>query len=439
MKRTLQEELEKIHGITYGKEVISESFLNNILSKVGLKKKDDPKKADLVSKDIEDFYSTLETAVDKGGLSQQQMGSMGFQKEVESMQIGLTLLGYTLPRFGIDGLFGPETASAVKEFTSDYNEEINEGAAELRDTLDDLGYDEKGSELTSGGQITNEISGIVSNILKDYADTKPNVKVVVTAGNDRFHHNLSYKSKHADGQAVDLVLKPYNSANAAAFIEILKKYKSQDAKFSFLDEYTSPSKSSTGGHFHLQYGAGVAVGKPSGKTTGASLTIATPEMLTKLIELLKSKNIEDEDLKQYLDPVVLAGGVTDSTFYGKLLENLGAPVTEENLKFLYAWRQAEGSGGKFNPFNTTWNLPDSVSVNKDGVKSYKSIEDGMAATIKTLRKSTYVCIVNGLKNDIGADEIAKCESLKTWGTGDLVSKVLRGYNTGASPKIKSLA
>ena len=67
MKKTLQEELERIHGITYGKEVMTEGFLDNILSKVGLKKKDDPKKADLVSKDVEQLYSTLEDAVSKGG------------------------------------------------------------------------------------------------------------------------------------------------------------------------------------------------------------------------------------------------------------------------------------------------------------------------------------------------------------------------------------
>jgi len=147
MKKTLQEELERIHGITYGKEVMTEGFLDNILSKVGLKKKDDPKKADLVSKDVEQLYSTLEDAASKGGLSQQQKGSMGFQKEVESMQIGLTLLGYTLPKYGIDGLFGPETASAVSKFTSENVEKLNEDASELRSTLDDLGYDEKGNEL----------------------------------------------------------------------------------------------------------------------------------------------------------------------------------------------------------------------------------------------------------------------------------------------------
>jgi hypothetical protein len=334
-------------------------------------------------------------------------------------------------------LFGPETASVVSKFTTDNVEGLKESASELRGTLDDLGHDEKGNELTSGGQITDEISGIVSDVLKDYAEVKPKVKIVVTAGNDNFHKGS--KSRHTTGQAVDLVLKPYNSENAKAFMNVLNKYKSKDGKFSYIDEYTNPSPGATGPHFHLQYGAGKAVGGPSGGSSSVSMTTATPEMLTKLIELLKAKNIEDNDIKQYLDPTVLAGGVTDSSFYAKLLENLGAPVSEENLKFLYAWRQAEGSGGTFNPFNTTWDLPGSVSVNSHGVKSYETIEDGMVATLKTLRKTTYSCIVNGLKNDIGADKIAKCESLKTWGTGDLVAQVVRGYNSGSSPKIKPLS
>ena len=50
MKKTLREELERIHTLTYGKKVIEEQgFLDNLLTKVGLKKDekkvDDPKKA----------------------------------------------------------------------------------------------------------------------------------------------------------------------------------------------------------------------------------------------------------------------------------------------------------------------------------------------------------------------------------------------------------
>ena len=62
--------------------------------------------------------------------------------------------------------------------------------------------------------------------------------------------------------------------------------------------------------------------------------------------------------------------------------------------------------------------------NKVGVKNYSTPNYGIEATVKTLLLRYYTCIVDGLKNDIGADKISKCESLKTWGTGDLVSRVL---------------
>jgi len=78
-------------------------------------------------------------------------------------------------------------------------------------------------------------------------------------------------------------------------------------------------------------------------------------------------------------------------------------------------------------------------MNSHGVQNYVSLEDGMIATLKTLKNGFYDCIVNGLKNDIGAAQIAKCPSLKTWGTGSLVAKVVKSYESGSSPNIKSLA
>jgi hypothetical protein len=121
MKNNLTEELQKIHSITYGENiVIEEGFLDNILRKIGLKKEEDPRKGDFASTDIQQFYQTLEEAANNGGLSQQRMGSMEYQKGVESMQIGLILLGIPLPKYGVDGLFGPETSSAVSQFINTY-------------------------------------------------------------------------------------------------------------------------------------------------------------------------------------------------------------------------------------------------------------------------------------------------------------------------------
>jgi hypothetical protein len=131
----------------------------------------------------------------------------------------------------------------------------------------------------------------------------------------------------------------------------------------------------------------------------------------------------------------------DEDFYKKLLQKLGAPTTNENLKFLYAWRQSEGKSGKYNPFNTTQSMSNSTNFNSVGVKNYASMDDGLNATIKTLNNGRYGCIIDGLKSNIGAKNITqKCsDNLKTWGTGDLVAKVISGYDRGASPKISSLA
>lgn len=87
-------------------------------------KLDDPAKADLVDEDVLEFYKTLEDAAKvQDGLKQQSEDGYTYQKNVETMQIGLSLLGYELPRFGVDGKYGPETADAVKKFKEENPED----------------------------------------------------------------------------------------------------------------------------------------------------------------------------------------------------------------------------------------------------------------------------------------------------------------------------
>ena len=119
MKKTLTEELERMYSMMYGKQIVEQEFVDKFLKDLGYRKEDDPTKADLVGDDVDEFFNTLESAAESGGISQQERGSYEFKKEVESMQIGLIILGYDLPVHGVDGLFGPETASAVTKFTED--------------------------------------------------------------------------------------------------------------------------------------------------------------------------------------------------------------------------------------------------------------------------------------------------------------------------------
>lgn len=305
MKKELIEEIKRIQEITYKEQfTLNEGFLDKLLNKtkdvLGLQKKDVSSKADYVDSNVQDFFNTLEKASETG-LQPQQTGGMTYQKEVEALQIALLLLGYDLPRFGVDGLYGPETTTAV----SNFNKTITESVDNLRSTLSSLGYNEKGSELTSGGQVSDQITNIVEKVLNDFKQVDPKTKIVVTAGNDMFHKRRGGKSGHIKGNAIDITLKPYSSSAGNNLKKILDKYKSSDSKFNYIDEYANPSRGATGGHFHLEYGGSFVGGQVGGQIEGG---IATSETISKIIEQLKHKNITSEDIKQYVDPVLTGGG-----------------------------------------------------------------------------------------------------------------------------------
>jgi peptidoglycan hydrolase-like protein with peptidoglycan-binding domain len=163
------------------------------------------------------------------------------------------------------------------------------------------------------------------------------------------------------------------------------------------------------------------------------------EELTTLVELLISSEFKDSNLSniQTTSDFNKINVGSDNDFYEAILKGIGAPITDENLKFFYAWRKAEGAKATNNPFNTKFKLSkDSgmTNYNDEGVKNYSTPNYGIEATVKTLLLPYYPCIVDGLKNDIGSSKISECRSLNTWGTSDLVSKVLsRGDVT--PPKI----
>ena len=455
MKRSLQEDLIRIHELTYGKSFLNEQedtgFLSKVLKNIGINKdditNDDPKKADEVSDSVVEFYKNLDDAIAAGGLSQQQQGSMTYQAQVESMQIGLILLGYELPSHGVDGLFGPETASAVQKYITDkgIKSEVNEAFVQLNDTnYSNVKFDKDGTQYDQLNQA----------LLDDLQTAASNAGVVITITTAKSgHSNLTINgrpSRHATNTAVDIALLDGIGAGGASnesngnsqFRELGDKVKNELLNIGYAlnaeggNQIAVLWQTNTGGnhfnHLHVSNTEGV-----SGSAPSETMSKATPEFLKSLVDSLKQRGVTSEDLKKHIDKIELAG-LTDKNFYMKLLESLGAPVSDENMKYMYAWRQAEGNGGKYNPFNTTWNLPGSTTMNSAGVRNYASLEDGMVATIKTLKNGYYNCIVNGLKDDIGAANIARCESLKTWGTGDLVGKVVASYNSGASPKVAAL-
>lgn len=84
----------------------------------------------------EEFLDNITSLLEQGEdilIEKQMKGSYSYDDRVEDLQIALVLLGYKLPIYGIDGLFGPETESAVMEFQYD-NDLVDDGIIEY-DTI----------------------------------------------------------------------------------------------------------------------------------------------------------------------------------------------------------------------------------------------------------------------------------------------------------------
>jgi hypothetical protein len=213
-KRTLKEEIERIRTITYGKNMLFENdFLNKLLQggdTTNLTPVDDPAKADYVDDNVKKFLSDLKSINHE--VTQQSLGTMVYQKEVELIQIGLVLLGYELPQHGIDGYFGPETAAAVKKYKSDNNiiSELYNGGGNvnIKDGVDT--------------DIDPKLMSMIDAIASEYG--KP-FKITSGYRNPKRNKNVGgvEKSQHLYHKAVDVVLDDTSHEASLRFIQIASK------------------------------------------------------------------------------------------------------------------------------------------------------------------------------------------------------------------------
>jgi hypothetical protein len=111
-------------------------------------------------------------------------------------------------------------------------------------------------------------------------------------------------------------------------------------------------------------------------------------------------------------------------FATDLLRELGLPLTKENMRAMKAWQRAEGTSAAFNPLATTRHAPGATDMNEVGVKNFRSYEQGLRATIDTLRNGLYGNILAALRDGTSATRVAQAVADSPWGTGDGVSRVL---------------
>lgn len=103
-----------------------------------------------------------------------------------------------------------------------------------------------------------------------------------------------------------------------------------------------------------------------------------------------------------------------------LLARLGYSQSKANVTALMAWMRAEGGNwnntARYNPLNTTQRMSGARSMNSVGVKAYTSWEQGLQATVITLRNGYYGSILSALKHGNSAQSVASAVVHSPWGT-----------------------
>ena len=100
-----------------------------------------------------------------------------------------------------------------------------------------------------------------------------------------------------------------------------------------------------------------------------------------------------------------------------LLAAGGWPATSCNTGAIVAWERAEGSTRAWHNFlDTTLREPGSHPVNSVGVQAYPSVQEGLAATVATLRGGPYGPILAALAAGNNAQAVADAVADSPWGT-----------------------
>ena len=320
MRRHFNEQIFRMYSLIYGEKKLK-SKLNTV--------KEQAEKAELVTDDVTKFFDNLKNV--KTPLTQQQRGQYNFQKDVETVQIALILLGYELPRFGVDGLFGPETAKAVEKFKEDNQLDNNNFLRESRlfKILNELEMVQLNDTSYSNVKFDNDatqydsVNKALLDDLQKAAEAAGVVATITTAksGHGQYVKNSDRVSRHMSQTAVDIAILDGIGAGGATnksngnpkFRELGNRLKDALVELGYsLNSESGNDKAvlwqtDTGGnhynHLHVSNKSGASDGELSKfSNTGKSgqSSVVTEDMVKLLYEKLKDEEITSEDLKRYV-------------------------------------------------------------------------------------------------------------------------------------------
>lgn len=81
-----------------------------------------------------------------------------------------------------------------------------------------------------------------------------------------------------------------------------------------------------------------------------------------------------------------AAAITWPQWAALLLPRVGAPLCANNVVTVVAWAAQENTDAAWNPLATTLPMPGSTPFNWADVQDYRSLEQGLAATVRTLEE-----------------------------------------------------
>jgi len=148
-------------------------------------------------------------------------------------------------------------------------------ADRLRAVLKQVGFHEKGDELSNGGDITKETADYGIQLVRAVA-AETSLTLIFTGGNDRYHQKITrYTSRHKLGRGLDFVITPrpkkirevpteevkkYTRAQAQALYDstsqarikqiedILKGFTAANSQIRYKNEYYNPTLAATDPH-----------------------------------------------------------------------------------------------------------------------------------------------------------------------------------------------
>lgn len=130
--------------------------------------------------------------------------------------------------------------------------------------------------------------------------------------------------------------------------------------------------------------------------------------------------------------------ISRGEFAAEVLIGIGAEPTPQNIEAMLAWMQGENTLAANNPLATTLSTYDTQGAthfNTFGdqgqyhVRNFTTPEQGIDATIDTLKQSYYSNIVNALQRGTNVNELESLVKQSPWGTGDFGAVTGGSYNT----------